>query len=90
MSKKLIPTKEELEIIQNMIYKQESYSSIARKLKLAVGTIKRLITEHNIDMSKYDPIRKGTYYQKFIPTEEQKQLICDLLNNGHGKIMVAK
>lgn len=51
---KIKPTDDQLEIIQDMIYENYSYTHIGKTLNMNDKTIKKIVSEYNLDTSKYN------------------------------------
>ena len=89
MNKKIEPTKEDLKKIQEMIYENKFYEEIAREFPWSAKTIKRMIKDSDLDVSKYNPVHNREGTRAFKPTQEQLEYIQVQINKGQGKGAIA-
>lgn len=87
---KFIPTENELKIIQEKIYNNESMLSIGRSINRSDKTVKKIIKEYNLDMSKYNSKKAhGKNIAKSLSDEEVSEIL-ELLKKGYSIKSIVK
>ena len=81
-------SEEQRDLIQKMIYENDSFSTIGERVGAAPQTVERFVKREGLDMSKYD-FHVCKKRMKTITLQEKKQIEIDLQNRV-GKGAIAK
>lgn len=84
------PSKEELQIIQDMIYENYSYTAIGKHIGMSDKTVKKIITVYDIDISKYSARVAAGKLRKNKLSEKDKKFILDNINEGISLRQIVK
>lgn len=79
---KIKPTEQELEIIQNMINENYSFTAIGKKMNMCDKTIKKITEECDIDMSHYNKRIAAGKSKKVKLSDEDIKIIVKSLEEG--------
>ena len=86
---KTVFTKEQLELLQQLIYENVSYAEMARHFNRSYKTIIRIIKDNNLDMTNYDPSQKPGPRNVEL-SAEQIAFIGNAFKEGKGKGTIAR
>lgn len=84
------PTKQELDTIQELIYENYSFTYIGKQTNMNDKTVKSIIENYNLDISKYDKrVAAGKGKKKHL-SDEDFSLILDNIKNGVSLRQIVK
>lgn len=82
MAYKYEPTQEELKIIQQGLYENESLNQISKRVDCSPKTVKVIIKDYGLDVSSYNPRTAHGKARRKNLTDEQLEEIVSLLREG--------